>query len=133
LRSAASSALTGPLPSAAVWSDLAVDLDLDRRLGEELAAGALLDEHVLVDDAERCRVVGLVAGDQQLDDASAPSTLRPSDSRRLTSAPQLAWIDRRPSSWCPSARRGSRCWPGRRAPETTSRPGIATAAGSMCW
>ena len=32
---------------------LAVDLDLDGRLGEELAAGALLDEAGVVDDPER--------------------------------------------------------------------------------
>ena len=33
----ASSAFTGPLPSAAVCSDLAVDLDLDGRLGAQVA------------------------------------------------------------------------------------------------
>ena len=43
LRSAASSALTGPLPSAAVWTTLAADANLDRRLGERLVAVALAD------------------------------------------------------------------------------------------
>ena len=38
--------------------DLAVDLDLDGRLGEQLAAVALLDEAGVVDDPERRRVVG---------------------------------------------------------------------------
>ena len=47
--------------------DLAVDLDLDRRLGEELAAVALLDEAGVVDDPERRRVVGRVAPDEQLE------------------------------------------------------------------
>ena len=47
--------------------DLAVDLDLDGRLGEELAALALLDEAGVVDDPERRRVVRLVAADQQLE------------------------------------------------------------------
>ena len=47
--------------------DLAVDLDLDGRLGEELAAGALLDEAGVVDDPERRGVVRLVAADQELE------------------------------------------------------------------
>ena len=38
--------------------DLAVDLDLDRRLGQQLAAVALLDEAGVVDDPERRDVVG---------------------------------------------------------------------------
>ena len=46
---------------------LAVDRDLDRRLGEELAPVALLDETRVVDDPERRRVVGRVATDEQLE------------------------------------------------------------------
>ena len=38
--------------------DLAVDLDLDGRLGQQLAAVALLDEAGVVDDPERRDVVG---------------------------------------------------------------------------
>ena len=46
---------------------LAVDLDLHRRLGQELATRALLDEAGVVDDPERRGVVRLVAPDQQLE------------------------------------------------------------------
>ncbi len=46
---------------------LAVDLDLDRRLGQELAAVALLDEAGVVDDPERRHVVGAVPPDEELE------------------------------------------------------------------
>src|SRR6187401_2052078 len=46
---------------------LAVDLDLDRRLGQHLATVALLDQAGALDDAERGGVVGGMAADQQLE------------------------------------------------------------------
>jgi len=47
--------------------DLAVHLDLDRRLGQELAAGSLLDEAGVVEHLERGGIVGLVAPDEELE------------------------------------------------------------------
>ena len=46
---------------------LAVHLDLDRRLGPQLRAVALLDEDREVDDPERRHVARLVAPDEQLE------------------------------------------------------------------
>jgi hypothetical protein len=43
---------------------LAVDRDLDRRLGEELATVALLDQSGVVDDPERRRVIRGVTPDE---------------------------------------------------------------------
>ena len=47
--------------------DLAVDLDLDRRLGQQLPPVALLDEAGVVDDPERRDVAGCVAPDEELE------------------------------------------------------------------
>ena len=47
--------------------DLAVDLDLDGRLGPQLAAVALLDEARVVEDLERRHVARRVAPDEELE------------------------------------------------------------------
>ena len=72
---------------------LAVDLDLDGRLGQQLGAGALLDEAGVVDDPERRDVARLVAPDQELERASAPSNARPSVSSRLMSSESTRRVD----------------------------------------
>ena len=46
---------------------LAVDLDLDRRLRQQLPSGALLDEACVVDDSEGGDVAGLVTPDEKLE------------------------------------------------------------------
>ena len=66
-RSALSRALTGPLPSAERCVALAVDLDLDRRLGFDLAVGALLGRHPEALEPEEGRVAARLLAQQQLE------------------------------------------------------------------
>ena len=72
---------------------LAVDLDLDRRLGQHLAAVALLDEAGVVDDPERRRVVGGVAADEQLEAGLGPLEREPIGLELLDQLRQLARVD----------------------------------------
>ena len=111
---------------------LAVDGDLDRGLGQQLAAVALLHETGVVDDPERRGVVGGVARMSSSNDASAPSNARPSASSCLMSC-DSSRASTTPSSSCPSWR--ARIDVLARPPSslTTSRPAFPTGPGSTCW
>ena len=105
--------------------DLAVDLDLDRRLGEELAARALLDEAGVVDDPERRGVVRLVAADQELE-ARLGALEREALALELLDelAQDLAGRRRRRAGGR-AARPGSRVFARPPSSLTTSRPCVA--------
>ena len=72
---------------------LAGHLDLDGRLGEQLAAVALLDEHGEVDDPERRHVVGRVAADEQLERRLGALERQPLVLELLDELRELARVD----------------------------------------
>ncbi len=57
----------GTVPVGRGVEDLAVDFDLDRRLGQQLPPGPLFDETGVVDDPERRGVIPRVTADQELE------------------------------------------------------------------
>ena len=95
--------------------DLAVDLDLDGRLGEQLAALALLDEAGVVEDPERRRVVRLVAPDQQLEARLGALEREALVLELLDELPRGPWGRRRRRAGGRAAPPGSGCSPCRRA------------------
>ena len=113
--------------------DLAVDLDLDGRLGQQLAAVALLDEAGVVDDPERRDVVGRVAPDEQLEAGLGALEREPVGLELLDELRQLARVD--DALELDGRAAAARIEVLARPPssETTSRPALPTAAGSMCW
>ena len=66
-RSALSSALTGPLPSAGADDAIAVDVHLDGRLDDGLAVLALLDDHAEALEAEQRLARRQLLAQQQLE------------------------------------------------------------------
>ena len=72
---------------------LAVDLDLDGRLGQQLAAVALLDQAGVVDDPERRGVVGGMAADEQLEARLGALERQPVRLELLDQRGQLARVD----------------------------------------
>ena len=118
---------------------LAVDLDLDRRLGEQLAPGPLLDEHGVVDDPERRRVVGRVAPDQQLERRLGALEREALVLELLDQLRELPGVDARPRARGPAAGRGSRCSPCRPArtrragPRCRRRPGRRAGSCARPW
>ena len=111
---------------------LAVDLDLDRRLGEELPAGALLDEDGVVDDAEGRGVVGRVATDQQLERRLGALEREALVLELLDQLRELAGIDEAlelvPQLPRPDLGVGLAAQLGHDEPA-----GVAHGAGSTCW
>ena len=112
--------------------DLAVDLHLDRRLGEQLAAVALLDEAGVVDDPERGGVVGCVAPDEQLEGGLRALEREAFGLELLDQPGQLARIDALelvPQLFAP----GWTCSPGRPARRRRAGRRSRPAVGSTCW
>ena len=72
---------------------LAVDLDLDRRLGLQLETPALLDEHGEVEHPERRDVAGLVAADEELERGLGALEREPVGLELLDEAAELARVD----------------------------------------
>ena len=95
--------------------DLAVDLDLDGRLGQELAAVALLDQAGVVDDPERRDVVGRVAPDEELEAGLGAFEREPVRLELLDQLGTARAGRRRLRARDRAARPGSRCWRARRA------------------
>ena len=99
MRSAASRALTGPLPSAAVCRISPSTSTLTVASASSSRPGSLLDEAGVVDDPERRDVARLVAPDEQLEarlgalerQPSASSCLMSFDSSRGSTTPSSWW------------------------------------------
>ncbi len=129
LRSAASRALTGPLPSAAVCKSCVADPDLHDGLGVGVArARRLPTSDLVVEDLEQRRVArASCAGASSATDASALSYERPRASASLMSLQGFGvgsgvhghaeLFGLREHRWrAPTARSRARAWRCRRAP-----------------
>ena len=111
---------------------LAVDLDLDRRLGAQLAAVALLDEAGVVDDPERRDVAAAVAPDEELEGRLGALEREPVGLELLDELRQLARVDDA-LELVAELLGPERVFARPPSSETTSRPSLPTVAGSTCW
>ena len=113
--------------------DLAVDLDLDRRLGQQLAAVALLDEAGVVDDPERRRVVGGVAADEQLEARLGALEREPVGLELLDQLRQLARVDDALELMAELLGPDRGVGPAAELATRPAGPALPTAVGSTCW